>query len=191
MEEKKKCRICGEVKPLSRFDAAPSCSDGHRNVCRDCRRQQMQKRLELNRIDPKFVERERKSGREKYRKYKEIGTWRESKTKKGLNVSIQLKRRGFDMSGKEAHHWNYNFPKSVFILDKKAHRLLHQYMYVDYNTNLCYTKDGVLLESPEQAKSFFERILEENGMKTPIQYVDYSNTITIKQKELWKLQGKS
>ena len=131
--------------------------------------------------DPILHEKQKAHSRAKYRRRKALGTYRDTKTKNGMNVAIQLRRRGYDMTGKEAHHWNYNFPKSVFILDKKAHRVLHKYMKVDYATNLCYTSDGVLLESVQQALEYFKSILAQHLPNAKIEHVDFSGTKTLKQ----------
>ena len=37
METVKKCRVCGEEKPLGDFHNNKSCKDGHENICKACK----------------------------------------------------------------------------------------------------------------------------------------------------------
>ena len=177
--EEKKCRVCGKIKPLSEFGKAKSCSDGHYCTCKLCRYEQAKSHKAEMRKDPSYVEEERRKAREKYRRYKEEGRIKPSKTPNGMNVAIQLKRRGFDMTGKEAHHWNYNCPKSVFIMSRNAHEAIHRHLLVDYDSKMTYTKEGVLLETAEQAKEFFAKVLVSEGINEEIQYVDFSNNLSL------------
>lgn len=72
--------------------------------------------------------------------------------------------RGYDTKGKEAHHWNYNFPYSIFLLTRKAHRCIHRYIEVNYSDKYCYTLDGVKIDTEEKAVSIFSSILRNNGL---------------------------
>lgn len=177
------CRVCGKTKPLSEFEKLPH---GYRRLCNDCRKEQRVKQLAESRKDPKFVENERRRGRESYWRNKVRGTHKQSPTPK-FNCAIELRRRGIDIKGREIHHWNYNQHRSVFILDRYSHRLLHRYMYTDKETKFCYTKDGVRLETHQQAEEYFKKILAEHGFPTDIEFVDYTDLETIINKEIrWK-----
>lgn len=182
--EVKKCRVCGEVKPLSEFGKSKSCSDGHRCICKKCRLEQTRRHKEEMRKDPSYVEEERRKSREKYKRNKESGRLKPSKTPNGMNVALQLKRRGYDMTNKEAHHWNYNFPKSVFIMSRKAHEEIHRHMYFDYSTNIGYTEDGVELKTAEQSMEFFNDVLRKGMIDERIEFVDFSNMPTLKESEM-------
>ena len=181
--EEKRCSACGIVKPLSEFDKTKNCLDGHYSFCKECRRERSRKHEEEKRKDPAYVDEQKRKSREKYRRNKELGRVKPSNTPNGMNVARQLKRRGYDMANKEAHHWNYNLPKSVFIMSRRAHEAIHRYMYIDYETNLSYTKDGVLLETQEMAKDFFESVLKKEGIDELIEFIDYSGTPTLIESE--------
>lgn len=58
------------------------------------------------------------------------------------NTSRDLRALGIDTNGKEAHHWNYNEPKSVLLMSRKAHRRLHRYIVVNSEDKFCYTLEG-------------------------------------------------
>ncbi len=45
----KRCRECGQVKPLDEFHSRVSAPDGHRSDCRDCRTSQERQRYQANR----------------------------------------------------------------------------------------------------------------------------------------------
>jgi hypothetical protein len=42
----KRCRVCGEVRPLSDFYRQAGCKDGHRNDCRFCFQARLKKRAD-------------------------------------------------------------------------------------------------------------------------------------------------
>jgi hypothetical protein len=47
-DEKKRCRLCGALKPLAEFYTAHECIDGHRGECRTCFQAQALARAEAN-----------------------------------------------------------------------------------------------------------------------------------------------
>ncbi len=47
--ESKRCRLCGEGKPLAGFHRAKGARDGHRSECRECFRAQARARYQRNR----------------------------------------------------------------------------------------------------------------------------------------------
>ncbi len=87
---------------------------------------------------------------------------------------MKLRLRGYDTKGKEAHHWNYNLPNSVFLLSRKAHKCIHKYISVNYSDKFCYTLDGVIIDTIEKAKKLFRHWLEINNINEEL------NLITIK-----------
>ena len=70
------------------------------------------------------MERERLRGREKFKRlgYKNRFKKTTSICKEESNISRKLRIIGYCTNGKEAHHWNYNLPYSIFLLSRKAHK---------------------------------------------------------------------
>ena len=86
-----------------------------------------------------------------------------------------LRNEGIQMEGKEAHHWNYNKPYSIFILSRSAHHRLHNHIVVNYDDKYVYTKDGVRLESEQQAADYFATILSTYGINEELKYINLRN----------------
>jgi hypothetical protein len=82
------------------------------------------------------------------------------------NTGLKLRARGYDMTGKQAHHWNYNQPNCVFLLTPEAHKAIHRYTKVNHDDGYCYLKkDGTKIETLEQAEKIFSEILQECGIE--------------------------
>lgn len=163
--ETKRCFKCGLVKPLSEFYAHPQMADGHLGKCKCCTRKDVHDNYMLNIQSEEYVEKERYRGRDKYnRLYK--GAGRCSKTKSLNNfrdASRALRKLGYDTTGKEAHHWNYNLPRSVILLSKRNHSLIHQHIVVNYDDGFLYQEDGEKIVSEEQAVTYFEHLIVSYG----------------------------
>ena len=57
--------------------------------------------------------------------------------------------------GKEYHHWNYNFPKSAFIVDRvNGHKRLHQKLRYDEKSKCFYNDKNELLDTSEKHEQF-------------------------------------
>jgi len=125
------CTLCVIEKPVSHFYKNNKTKSGYANQCKECVKARAKKREVELRKDPEWVEKEKARAREKYDRlnYKEKQKeWDEkrpwSKTSTYRNMNRDLKVKGLLKEGQTAHHWNYNFLKDVFILDKKVHRKL-------------------------------------------------------------------
>lgn len=152
-------------------------ADGHLNKCKECTKKDVRNDYDRKSQDEEWLEKERARGREKYQrldyktKYENVETIYKGKVN---DVSKFIKRRGFDMIGKECHHWNYNDLKSVFILSRSAHRRLHKHLILDEKTGLFTTDSGVLIDSIEKAKAEYKKILEMEKSDTSLMLVDIS-----------------
>lgn len=174
----KKCFKCGRVLPIDQFYKHKQMGDGHLNKCIECTKKDEHERYAKKSLDEEWMEKERARSREKYKRlnYKDA-TWN-NKTRKinpleGM-TSRDLRSKGFDTEGKEAHHWNYNEPKSVFLLSKKAHKRIHQYIIVNYDDKFCYTKEGEKLDTVEKAKTYFKGILDKYGINDELKVINYN-----------------
>ena len=152
-------------------------ADGHLNKCKDCTKKDVHNNYERISLNEEWVEKERARGREKFKRCGYVG--RSPKTRNDFffsgisTISKQLRNLGYDTKGKEAHHWNYNFPHSVFLMSRKAHHRIHLAVVMSRQDKCCYTNDGVKLETSEQAKDFYESVLMKCGLNETIQLIEY------------------
>lgn len=164
--EEKRCFKCGKIKPLSEFYRHPQMGDGHLNKCIECTKKDAHIRYEIKSKDEEWLEKERVRGREKFKRLNYKYRLRKTRTicPQEANISHRLRRRGFNTKGKEAHHWNYNEPFSVFLLSRKAHKRIHKYIKVNYIDKFLYTVDGLKIDTVEKAKSYFSACLKKDGI---------------------------
>ena len=142
--------------------------DGHLNKCKDCTKKDAHNRWIKKSKDQEWVEKERARVREKF---KRLG-YREKYKTTGLhsflpnaynNISRKFRQYCFTKKGFEFHHWNYNILNSVFRVSRKAHKCIHRHMTFNRTDLYCYTEDGPTLTSEEQAKEYFDSILQSEG----------------------------
>lgn len=164
-EKTKRCFKCGEVKPLSEFYKHPMMADGHLNKCKDCTKRDAKKDYDRKIKDLSWADKERARGREKYHRlgYKDKD-WA-NKTRKDFlgtdNTRRALKIRGYNLDGKEAHHWNYNLPHSVILLSRKAHHRIHKNITVSRKDKFCYTLDDRCLDTEEKTLEYYSHVLSK------------------------------
>ena len=170
----KKCFKCGEIKPLSGCYKHPRMADGHLNKCKECTKKDVKRDYERKSQDETWLEKERARGREKYSRLGYVNSFNKTRAlcPEEANITKRLRRLGLWVKGKEAHHWNYNFPRSIILLSRKAHHRIHTMLRVNYEDKYCYTLDGQRIETEEQAKSIFSNILAGFGMYEPIEVLN-------------------
>lgn len=157
----KKCFKCGKILPLSDFYKHSQMSDGYLNKCKECAKSDVKNNY-FNKIkDPEWVENERKRGRIKYEKYK----YKAKNDKSGRSISRKIKNRGYNLKGKECHHWNYNNPDEVFILCKRGHSLIHKSITFDEKLNIFINKNGDKLDTLEKHLLFIRNEFDNNNDK--------------------------
>lgn len=174
MEQTKVCFKCGRELPISEFYKHSRMGDGHLNKCKDCTKNDARKDYLRKSADESWMEKERARGREKFHRLGYKGKFksvREICPRNG-GITRMLRSRGYNTSGKEAHHWNYNLPYSVFLLSRRAHRRIHHALVVNREDKFCYTKNGVKIETAEQAKTIYDAILRESGLDEELQLID-------------------
>ena len=145
--ETKKCFKCGEIKPLSDFYVHKKMGDGHLNKCKTCAKNDVKKTYEINVKNDAYVEKERLRGRLKYEKYKYKNKIRHSENR---DTAKYLRRRGVCLINKEIHHWNYNLKNDVFIINPRAHKLIHKYITFDKDTNMFKDINGKIISTKEE-----------------------------------------
>jgi hypothetical protein len=172
--QEKKCFKCGRILPLEDFYKHPRMKDGHLNKCKECTRTDVKRDYDRNSSNPEWVEKERERGREKYHRlgYNHKFSGITDLCPLIKTISAKLRRRGYNTNGMEAHHWNYNYPFSVFLLSRNAHRRLHQHMVVNLENKMCYTVFGEPLKDEQHAASYFRMILDTYGMKENLNVIN-------------------
>lgn len=159
---------------MSEFYKHSLMSDGHLNKCKECTKRDVKRNYERKSQDEVWVEKERARGRDKYKRlgYVNLPKKPRSICPEESNITRRLRSHGLWIKGKEAHHWNYNFPRSIILLSRKAHHKIHTMIKVNYEDKYCYTLDGKRIETEEEAKNIFKAILSQFGIYEPIEVLN-------------------
>jgi hypothetical protein len=160
--------------------------DGHLGKCKDCTKYDSGKREKQIRSTPEGVESERIRHREKYHRlgYKEKQIewdknkpWKSTTEYKGLKH--RLSKKYILNRSQELHHWNYNYLSSIFVIDVSIHKKIHHELIFDADS-LCFSYNGLLLDTKEKHKQFILNYLKENGIEYEVVDIDIiENKLTI------------
>lgn len=124
------------------------------------------------------MEKERARGREKYHRLGYKNKDWENKTRRDFKVSGNIHRDlvkiGIDMKGKEAHHWNYNKPRSVILLSTLAHHRIHQHVKANRSDKYLYTLDGKCLDTEEKTIEYYNEVFKQYpDLKEKVEIINF------------------
>lgn len=178
----KKCFKCGRILPLTEFYKHSKMVDGYLNKCKECTKKDVHRNYEKKIKDSEWLEKERVRGRNKYERLYKPDYLRNSfkfdkpyeRIISNNNANRDLKKRGYNTDGKEAHHWNYNEPKQVFLLTTEAHHKIHQFIVVNYDDGFCYTLSGNKLDTIAETITYYKQILDRFRINEDLKLIDYN-----------------
>lgn len=171
----KTCNICGKTKPISEFYRNSKLKDGYYKKCIECYKEYSRNRYNKLSKDSEWLDKERERGREKYKRlnYKSKKEWI-NPFYNGItkNISKRIRARGINLKNKEAHHWNYNYPKEVFIISKNLHKLLHKFLILN-EENKCFSYKDKLLNTKEKHLDFINNLINKNNINEDVIFFKY------------------
>lgn len=169
--EDKVCKDCKEEKSISSFY-------GKQGECKTCTKKRVKRKQLLNRLDPKWVEKERKRGRDKYYRlnYKNKRLSKETRKKKDLNYrtkypekyKAKISSQRIEVpNGFERHHWSYleEYQKDIIPLSTKDHNLLHRYLVYNQGHMMYEDLEGNLLDTRESHIEYYLKIKTDYANK--------------------------
>lgn len=149
--ETKVCKRCGRTLPIEEFYKHAQMADGHLSYCKDCTKKRISHKYMTDITDPEKHKKEMERGRDKYNRLYKNGTTGERAMAHPETrcVAKKFQAAGYDLTGKEIHHWNYNSLYDVFIMSKRLHACFHKYLEYD-DTTKQFKYGGKLLTTKEE-----------------------------------------
>lgn len=182
----KRCKKCGQSKPVMEFTIRPEMADGYRNECKECMNRRSCKKYLEKAKDPVWLEKERTRNRELQRsyspslkpfqsRYNDGTTFAERFPEKikAARMSQRLRPTSF---GVEKHHWSYceEHWMDVIWLSKKDHLYSHKFLLYDKNTKKYQKLDGTPLLTKEEHHAYIIENLTNRELYYGIKRKDYS-----------------
>jgi len=161
MEPTKICFKCGKEKPTTEFYKHKAMGDGYLGKCKECAKKDVKTRYDVLIEDENFLEKERARGREKYHRLNYAETQKRAHIENS-NTRRDLKKKGYDLTKLEVHHWDYNLKDDVFLLNPRAHALIHTRLIFDEESKQ-FTFDGMLLTSKKAHFLTIKYIFDQNN----------------------------
>lgn len=171
----KQCFKCKEIKPFDDFYKHSKMPDGIVNKCKVCNKKDVLENYKNNRLDPNFIIKERKRGREKHQRlysgkiindYKHQLIWR-TKYPEKIKAKNKSQRMLKPFEGAEKHHWSYNQEhyKDILWLSSKDHKKAHRFIIYDQERMMYRrTDNNILLDTKEHHESYIKsKILTEEN----------------------------
>lgn len=156
----KVCIKCNEEKELNEYY-------GVQGDCKTCVKKRVILREIEKRKDPKWVEKERERGREKYHrlgckkptyemKKKAMDKYIEKYPEK-IKAKIKMGKTKAKIKGNHLHHWSYNEEhyKDVVELSVSDHNTIHRFTTYDQERMMYRSKDGLLLDTKIAACRYY------------------------------------
>lgn len=166
----KTCFKCNSEKPFDAFYKHSQMKDGYLNKCKECTKKDVNSVYKSNKSDDSFVAKERKRGRDKYRR---LYSGKIKKTKRydfdyAKRYPEKISARSASDSiitdiGYEKHHWSYNKEhwKDIIILDKKWHMKAHRFIIYDQERMMYRRYDNnILLDTKDSHIDFIFHCIE-------------------------------
>jgi hypothetical protein len=168
--KEKKCFKCENILPISEFYKHKKMTDGHLNKCKICTKKDVKENEKKLRLDPEWVVKERKRGRDKYHRLEYNSLYKPSAEKKKETIKKYnqkypekaLARKYTEIyltknNNFHLHHWSYNQKDwlDVIELNIKDHGFLHRYIVYDQERMMYRDINNVLLDSKEKHLNYF------------------------------------